>query len=260
VATIRRGIAFCSTVGTEISAYAPDGSGNAWVSGSDSIGKVNASGTLAATAPTSASCFDPELDVIEGNQNVDVATLGLLYDHVNNQVWGYSETGAGTITDSGTAVFCDAPSSTMPFIAGYASTSTTPGAPYSAGSLFINTAVLDGAGNLWFTLGGVAATGTVGSAAGTFNGTVTYSSFLGGISPTGELLTPLNAASSIYGLQPAGLGSNVTATSTGGSIFSEAVSAELIGVDPSGNIWAIDAGTNKALKISGLATANTVNY
>ena len=252
--------AFCTAVGEEYSDFVPDGSGNAWALGIDSIAKVNASGALAATAATSPSCFDSEINVYTSNQNYEVATVDVLYDHANNQVWGISETGAGAMTDSGTAVFCDAASSTMPFIVGYASTSTTPGAPYSAGSLLLTSAVLDGAGNLWFSTGGVAATGTVGSVAGTFNGTVTYSTYLGEISPNGTLLTPLNAASSIYGLQPSGFGANVTATSNGGSILGVAASAELLGVDSSGNIWALDSGTNKALKISGLATANTVNY
>jgi hypothetical protein len=249
-----------SITSTDLFGFATDGSGSAWVLSEAAIGKVNASGALAATAPTNEGCFEPAIGVVNGNLNADVETLGLRYDHVNHQLWGYSETGAGTISDSGTAGFCDAASASMPFIAGYASTSTTPGAPYSAGSLLINSAVLDGAGNLWFTTGGVAATGTVGTTAGTFNGTVTYSAFLGELSPTGALLTPLNAATSTYGLQPAGLGANVTATSNGASILPEAESAGLLGVDSSGNIWALDSGTNKILKITGMATANTVNY
>jgi hypothetical protein len=52
----------------------------------------------------------------------------------------------------------------------------------------------------------------------------------------------------------------VTATSTGGSIINVSASAALLGVDSSGNIWAEDIQTNKLLKISGLATANTMNY
>jgi hypothetical protein len=74
------------------------------------------------------------------------------------------------------------------------------------------------------------------------------------------LLTPFNAATSTYGFQPAGLGTNATATSTGGSIFNQSESVSLLGVDRSGNIWALDSQSNKLLKISGLATANTVNY
>lgn len=252
--------AFCTAIGIDYSSFATDGSGNAWASGYLSIAKVNASGSLAATAPTSQSCFYPANDVSVGSGAYYLATVGLLYDHVNNQLWGYSETGAGAITDSGTAVFCDAGSSTMPIIAPYASTSTTPGDPYSAGSLLGTSAVLDGAGNLWFTTSGVAATGTVGSVAGTFNGTVTYSTYLGEISPSGVLLSPFDASTSTYGYQPAGLGANVTASSTGGSISNESSSVSLLGVDSSGNIWALDSQTDKLLKISGMATANTVNY
>jgi hypothetical protein len=251
--------AFCTALGSEVISATTDGSGNAWGLGPEAIAKVNSSGTEAATAPASQSCFYPEFDAFSSG-DYDTETTSLRYDHVNNQLWGVSETGAGAVTDSGTALFCDAPSASMPFVAEYASSSTTPGAPYSAGSVLITSAVLDGAGNLWFTLGGVAATGTVGSTAGTFNGTVTYSTWLGEISPTGSLLTPLNTATPTYGLQPAGLGANVTATSAGDSLVNSGASAELFGVDSSGNIWALDSQTEKVLKIGGLATANTVNY
>jgi hypothetical protein len=252
--------AFCTALGLGFSALATDGSGNAWALGEEEIAKVDASGTQTATAPASTSCFDTELNVETTKGAFDQATTDLRYDHVNNQLWGISTTGAGAITDSGTAVFCNAAGATMPFIEEYASTSTTPGSPYSAGSLWLTSGVLDGAGNLWFTSSGTAATGTVGSAPATFNGTVTYSTWLGEFSPSGTLLTPFNATTSTYGLQPSGLGANVTATSTGGSITPASASAALLGVDPSGNIWAEDIQTNKILKISGLATANTVNY
>ena len=252
--------AFCTALGSGFQAFATDGSGNGWAQGYQEIAKVNASGTQAATAPTSASCFDSDSAIITLSQAFDQLTTELLYDHVNNQLWGLSLTGAGTITDSGTAVFCDVAGPTMPLIPEYSTTSTTPGDPYSAGGLLLTSGVLDGAGNLWFTTGGVAATGTVGSATNTFNGTVTYSSWLGELSPSGVLLSPFNASTSTYGYQPSGLGANVTATSTGGSIINASASTALLGVDNSGNIWAEDIQTNKLLKISGMATANTVNY
>jgi len=259
--------AFCTAMGesfggvlviTDLYSFAPDGSGNAWAASQAAIAKVNSSGAVAATAPTSQSCFEPLTGITGTNYQDSTLTIG--YDHVNNQLWGISEAGAGAITNSGTALFCDAPSASMPFVEPYATTSTTPGAPYSAGSVLLTSAALDGAGNLWFTIGGVAATGTVGTVANTFNGTTTYSTWLGELSPSGTLLTPLNAATSIYGLQPTGLGANVTATSTGAQLVNFGESAGLLGVDNSGNIWAIDIQTNKALKITGLATANSVNY
>jgi hypothetical protein len=253
--------AFCTALGDEVIAATTDGSGNAWALGEEAIGKVNASGTLAATAPTSASCFYPESEYfLNPSVSVDAVTEFIRYDHVNNQLWGVSLAGAGAVTDSGTSLFCDAPSASMPFIAEYESTSTTPGDPYSAGSVLITSAALDGAGNLWFTLGGVAATGTVGTVSGTFNGTVTYSTWLGELNPSGTLLSPLNTTTPTYGYQPAGLGANVTFTSAGGSVVTESASAELLGVDSSGNIWALDSDTGKVLKITGMATANTVNY
>lgn len=255
--------AFCTSIGSGFSALAPDGSGNAWALGFDSIGKVNASGTLAATAPTSQGCFDSDLNEGTTTKDYDAVTTDLRYDRVNNHLWGLSLTGAGTITDAGAANFCDVAGGTtnpLPLIAEYSTTSTTPGDPYSAGGLLLTSGVLDGAGNLWFTSGGTAASGTVGTASQTFNGTVTYSTWLGEVSPSGTLLTPFDSTTSTYGLQPPGLGTNVTATSTGGSIINVSASAALLGVDNSGNIWAEDIQTNKLLKISGLATANTVNY
>ncbi len=208
--------AFCTSIGSGFDALAPDGSGNAWALGFDSIGKVNSSGTLAATAATSQGCFDSDYNEFTTTQVFDAVTTDLRYDRVNNHLWGLSLIGAGTITDAGTANFCDVAAGTtnpLPLIAEYSTTSTTPGDPFSEGGLLLTSGVLDGAGNLWFTSGGVAATGTVGSASETFNGTVTYSSWLGEISPSGTLLSPFNATTSTYGYQPSGLGSNVTATS-----------------------------------------------
>lgn len=249
---------FCSTVGTLGEFFATDGSGNAWDYAGASISKVNAAGAFVVSAPSSQGCFYPQSSVSGGNY--DLATVGIAYDHIHNQLWGYSQTGAGAVTNAGAAVFCDSGSSTLPVIPAYASTSTTPGAGFSTGSLLITSAVLDGAGNLWFTTGGLAASGVVGTVPGTFTGTVKYSSYLGEISPTGTLLTTYNAGSQIYGLQPAGLGVNVNGTSTNGSVLNDGSSVSLLGVDSGGNIWAVDYETNKFLKITGLAVANTVNY
>ncbi len=255
---------FCTLAGpTFLGPPATDGLGNGWFSGTTTIGKVNAAGAFAASAPTSQSCFYPESNIFgmpNPAQAFDLVTLSLEYDHAHNQVWGYSETGAGTMTNAGVAVFCDVGPTTLPLIPTYGSTSTTAGDPYSAGSLLIGSAVLDGGGNLWFLTGGAAATGVVGSTSVTFTGTVTYSAYLGEISSSGTLLTPYNAGTQTYGLQPAGVGVNATATSTNGSVYPGAVSASLIGVDLLGNIWALDTQTNKLIKITGMATANTVNY
>jgi hypothetical protein len=259
--------AFCASMGetigpyvlTDLDSFAPDGSGNAWALSGETIGKVNASGALAATAPTSQSCFEPVNDLTGNNYQDATTTIG--YDHVNNQLWGGSQTGVGAITDSGTALFCDTPSASMPFIEPYAtSASASAGTPYSAGSVLLTSAVLDGAGNLWFTLGGIAATGTVGQTSGTFNGTATYSTWLAELSPSGALLTPLNTATPTYGLQPTGMGANVTVTATEATLVNDSETVALFGVDNSGNIWALDGDTDRVFKISGLATANTVNY
>ncbi len=247
---------FCS--GSGISSFddiATDGLGSAWVLGYPTIAKVDTNGNLAATAPTSVGCFNPT------GSGAGTTTENILYDHYNNQLWGYSELGAGTITDSGAAVFCDYGSTTLPVSASTRSTSTTPGSAFSASSRLISNAVLDGQGNLWFVTGGVVQSGTVVNASPrTFTGTVTYSSYLSGVSPTGALLTPYNAANGTYGLQPAGLGTNATASVTNGSAAAAGISASLLGVDNNGNLWAADILTNRLFKISGVAKANTVNY
>ena len=255
---------FCTASAiTNVNSLAVDGAGDAWALGFSTIAKVNNLGNLAATAPTSQGCFYPDSNVIGSmnqQQTFETVTLSLAYDHVHNQLWGYSETGAGAITNGGSAVFCDFGSTVLPVQQQFTSASTTPGAPYSAGSILISSATLDGAGNLWFVTGAAAATGTVGAIPGTFNGTVNYSSYLGEISSSGALLTPYNASTNTYGLQPTGFGVNATATSAGGSAIPVAISVGLLGVDRFGNIWAADSQSFRLLKITGLAAANTVNY
>jgi hypothetical protein len=251
---------FCTGLGTtDNGPEAVDGSGNAWLIGSNEISKVNASGNLAATAPSSQGCFYTRAN---GNTLGDLEgeTMDLLYDHVNNHVWGYSTTGAGTVTNAGAANFCDVGSTTLPVMPTYASTATTAGSPYSSGSLLISSAALDGAGNLWFITEGIARSGIVGSSAGDFTGTINYASYLGEIGANGTLLTPYNTTTNTYGLQPAGLGVNASATATNSVAGPTPSNVGLLGIDNLGNIWALDTQSNKLLKITGLAVANTVNY
>jgi hypothetical protein len=255
---------FCSVTGiTYVDTAALDGAGNAWALGETTIAKVNAQGNLAATAPNSQGCFYPRSNATTTVSEESV-TNNLLYDHAHGQVWGYSETGAGTITDAAAAVFCDYGSITLPVLPQYASTTTTVGSAFSGGSILITSAALDGAGNLWFVTGGIAETGVVASSTGTtvatFTGTAKYSSYLGEVSSSGALLSPYNASTQTYGLQPTGFGSNVSASATNASISVEGATVGLLGIDRFGNIWAIDEETYKLLKITGLAAANTVNY
>jgi hypothetical protein len=246
---------FCSTVGSFLlGSPEPDGSGNAWFYGT-TISKVNSVGNLAVSAPSSQSCFYPSASLTTG-QSSELETVGLAYDHANNQLWGYSETGAGAITNVGAAVFCDV-SSTLPVTPTTTST-TTVGSSFTGNSQLITSVALDGAGNLWFLTSGVSVTGTItsyNSAAHvvSFSGTVTYSTNLGEISPSGALLKS--------GLQPSGLGANGTATVTNAAFTNPGNSASLLGVDSSGNIWAFDQLSGRVLKLTGTgAVANTVNY
>jgi hypothetical protein len=124
----------------------------------------------------------------------------------------------------------------------------------------IASGVLDGAGNAWFFTGGVAESGVVGSTPGTFTGTVAFSTYMGELSPSGAVLTPFNPSTQSYGLQPTGVGVNATATSTNTTVAPLAVTVGALGIDVFGNIWVEDVLSNRIIKISGLATANTVNY
>jgi hypothetical protein len=246
----------CATLGGSITgkAAAPDGLGNLWAEGFSSIAEINSAGNVAATAPTSTGCFSP-------SSAEYTSTNGLLYDYVHGQVWGYSDTGAGAITDSGSTVFCDASSSTIPAIVPPAFSLFTTGNSVSLNGLEINSATLDGAGNLWFTTNGVFATGTATSST-TFNGAVSNSAWLGEISPSGVILSPFNPGAGIYGYRPAGLGMNVSASVTGGTsaVTTNDPSMSIVGVDNAGNIWATDTYTRRVIKITGMATPNTVNY
>jgi hypothetical protein len=248
--------AACTALGPPIvGGGAPDGSGNAWAAGSLSIVKANSAGNVAATAPSSAGCFATT------STSGYATTSSLAYDRVSGKVWGYSETGAGVMTDAGTLSFCDATPSTIPAITPPAFSILTPGNPVSLNGLIINSAALDGAGNLWFTSGGSFATGTAVTIT-TFNGTVNFSSWLGEISPSGVVLSPFNTSTNTYGYQPTGLGMNVSANVTGQiAAFGGNPTTSLLGIDNGGNIWAVDGTfTRRVLKIPGLATANAVNY
>lgn len=245
----------CTVLGPPIvGGGAPDGSGNAWAAGSTSIVNVNSAGSVAAIAPSSAGCF------ANTSTSGHATTNSLLYDRISGKVWGYSDTGAGVMTDSGTLSFCDASSSTIPAITPPSFSLLTPGNPVTLNGLLINSAALDGAGNLWFITGGSFATGTATSISA-FNGTINFSTWLAEISPSGTVLSPFNAGASTYGYQPAGLGVNVSANVIGQpAFFTDNSNAGILGIDNSGNIWAIDNYTRRLIKIGGMATPNTVNY
>ncbi len=246
----------CPTLGAPVvGAGAPDGSGNAWAAGGSSIVKANSSGNVAATAPLTPGCFS----VTSTSTYADTSSLE--YDRVNGQVWGYSQTGIGVMTDGGTLSFCDATSTTIPAITPPSFSILTPGNTVSLNGLVINSAALDGAGNLWFVTTGSFATGTAASIS-TFNGTINFSTWLGEISPSGTVLSPFNAGANTYGYQPTGLGMNVSANVTGQqAFFSPNAGIGLLGIDNAGNIWVTDAlYTRRVLKISGLAAPNALNY
>jgi hypothetical protein len=254
----------CTSLGSSFDSFTTDGAGSPWFLGQSIIAKADATtGNLAVTAPTSQGCFYPHSNV-SGASNTEVAeesaTLGLVYDHANGRLWGYSETGVGAITDAGVSVFCDY-GPAMPALPVYKSTSTTPGAPYSAGSAIKIGGVLDGAGNFFFITGSTASSGVVGSTPDAFTGTTTYSTFLSEISNTGGVVTPYNASTKVYGLQPSGIGTNATAATNAGVSPTGNISAALLGVDVHGYIWGEDILNGHIFKITGgMATPNLLNY
>ncbi|MDP9051668.1 MAG: hypothetical protein M3O31_13260 [Acidobacteriota bacterium] len=248
----------CATLGGSISVVAAlDGLGNAWAGSNSTIVKINSAGNVAATAPLTVGCFAPSSG---SGVTSDTQTKGLFYDSVHGQVWGYSNLGAGVISNAGAAVFCDATPTTIPTIAPPPFSLYTTGNPVSLSGLTIDSATLDGAGNLWFATGGVSANGTAASAT-TISGTVKYTAWVGEISPSGTVLSPFNAGAGIYGYQPAGAGMNVSANLSNSSVFtSNEFSLGVVGVDNAGNLWLSDTYTRRIIKVTGLATANTVNY
>jgi len=253
---------FCTTL-TALTDIVPDGSGNAWGFGYNAIAQVNSSGALAVTATPSQGCLYPS--ELGNSSTQDQETSAILYDHAHNQLWGYSQVGAGAITDSGTAVFCNNGATTMPVIVPYSNV-TGVGNPYTGGYLTINQGALDGGGNLWFLTAGVAASGTETSSSGAsvgFDGTATFSTYLAEVTSSGTLGTAYNVGTQTYGLQPSGVGANGSANVNGQGVYTAGltnVGASVLGVDSSGNIWLFDDLSFRLIKVSGLATANTVNY
>jgi hypothetical protein len=252
---------FCNAL-TDITDIQPDGAGNAWALGFSAIAEVNGTtGAVVNTAATTQGCMYPESLVT--TNTIYQETSNILYDNVHNQLWGYSGVGAGAITDGGSGVFCNDGATTMPVIVPY-SNSTGVGNPYSAGYLTIGAGALDGAGNFWFVTTGTAATGTETGTGGAFNGTATFSAYLSEVKSNGSLGTSYNMGSGVYGDQPSGMGANGSATVNGQGVYTAGqVNVGLVGVlgiDSSGNIWVLDDVSLRVIKISGLATANTMNY
>jgi hypothetical protein len=65
------------------------------------------------------------------------------------------------------------------------------------------------------------------------------------------------------GDQATGFGVNASANVAGQGVYTAGqVGTEIgvLGIDSSGDIWVLDEESFRVIKISGLATANTVNY
>ena len=91
----------------------------------------------------------------------------------------------------------------------------------------------------------------------------TFSTWLGAISPSGAIQTPYNATTSTYGDQATGFGVNASANVSGLGVYTAGLvgtETGVLGIDSSGNICVLDEESFRVIKISGLATANTVKY
>jgi hypothetical protein len=81
------------------------------------------------------------------------------------------------------------------------------------------------------------------------------------INSSGTLVTSYNAGSQVFGLTESGVGLSGTSTSVNNaSVNTQGTSASILGIDSSGNILVLDEESFRVIKVSGLATANTVNY
>lgn len=225
---------FCSKAGRTLIDDATDGSGNAWFYGTASVSKVSGNGAYLNSGVNTNGCFyfDPAAQIPPQtgfNVAAENLTYGIIYDRVQDQLWGIAATELGAIRADGTQVFCDTNGSHLPVIPGY-ETKDANGVS-TLGFLYNLAAATDGAGNLWFLTGGgqVVASGKIQITGTTYRG-------LNEIASNGNLLTPFDASKAVFGLQPL------------------SGKTEGIGIDGYGNIWTVDADKNTLTKVQGLAT------
>ncbi len=222
---------FCAQAGNNTFTLetATDGSGNAWFLGNNSISKVSSSGTYLNSGVNTNGCFS----LNPANNTVPSEfynNFNLVYDRVHNQLWGSSFLGLGALRSDGTQAFCYANATTLPSLFLYYN--STPTVPVSAGDNFVSAIAVDGAGNLWFATQGESATELVGPPP-TVTGVAYYG--LNALDPNGNVITPSNANTNSYGIQPAGFGTAILA------------------IDAYGNIWTVNFLTHSLVKIPGLA-------
>jgi hypothetical protein len=220
---------FCGSAGNSVIwNTATDGAGDAWFLGNNSISKTSSAGALLASGVNTNGCFAPSS---AASTTPDAEQL--IYDRAHNQLWGVGPTWVGALSSSGSQVFCHANGANLPVVA-------------SGGNpVYITTGAVDGAGNLWFTTYGLPSVSSVCQGAAcvcvTSVGCVTYFGGLSELDANGNLITPFNAATGVYGIC---------------TIFCAVTDVTSMAIDAYGNIWtALDnAGL---IKISGLAVPKT---
>ncbi len=236
---------FCNAAGNAATfTVSTDGSGDAWFLGLSSVAKVNTAGSLAATGINSNGCFDlPQGTGTLSTYMAEGVTLNTLYDRTHDQLWGVTEVGAGALHDDGSQVFCHTRGANVPLIPFY--NTSTPGNGGTIGFLYMGSAALDGNGTLWFGAAGEMVSVPTSGAGGAINQTTI--SGLAAINSTGDLVTPFNTATGVYGLSTGSqllttTGSNgvpVFTFQTGGFLFSGSVNSGGMAIDSYGNIWGI---------------------
>ena len=216
---------FCgSAINALVAAVTTDLSGNAWYAGTGSVSKVNSSGNLVTTGVNTNGCFSDNLATAVTVEN---STQNLFWDGVNSRLWGVGDVSVGVLNPDGTQLFCDAAGANLPVVP------LTSASVVTTGNLVVSSATLDGGGNLWFT--------TTNTPTGNAP-TSTTKSGLNGISPTGQLLTPFNPSTGVFGLQY--LSAQV--------VGENANLGEEIATDAYGDLWYI-SGNSLLVKIPGLA-------
>lgn len=215
---------FCSSAANSlVAAVTTDASGNAWYVGTGSVSKGNSSGNFVISGVNSNGCFT---DNLATPVSVENSAQNLFWDRTNGRLWSVGDVNVGVLNGDGSQLFCDTAGANLPVVP------LTFSAVATSGNVVVSSTTLDGAGTLWFT--------STNTPTGNAPTAVTKGG-LNGIDPNGNLLTPFNPATGIFGLQ----------SQAARVVGENANLGEEIAVDAYGNLWYI-SGNASLVKISGL--------
>ena len=203
--------------------------------GPNSVSKVNRSGALVATGSKANGCFIVDYTTTSTSET---STQTLIYDRINDQLWGVADLGVAILHPDGTQAFCDMNGANLPLTPFY-STITGKGNG-TQGFLVIGSAAVDGGGNLWFATSGQSIV------MNNYVSTFTFMTALNSVTPSGNLTTSFNFSGGVLGLQ-----------TQIGSVFGDIGSGEALAIDAYGSIWEITynyaTDTYQLVRTTGLA-------